>query len=298
MPPQTNEGNPLNKQPCNFECDANSKHFFASPAESIRSCRFPLTSSLFEGSNGKIQDFAVTLGSLVTRSDALVSKTEAIDNHYSPVTDACLVSLRSRMPLVLHQARLFVASLYHCDDDSTKTIYRLRSAIALRRAEQYLDMIESAVENPPRDALDKQLHRILNSDRLQTLHREMATEFSFRISPWVSSFLAFDLPAGPTALAKVEKPFPLAVKVEPMFEFNSRELLSGRTETIKVQACNVAIETCKHRAREFSARAGAVGDCILQVRLIPTDVAEIEAGLRVWGHEADVPNLCIREVRA
>ena len=256
------------------------------------------------------QCFRSQLGLLRDRSNGLIEATATTTANEgmtdSPVTHACHVSVRSRMMELLKQASGFISSMEEAavasDEDSSLKIHRLRCSIALLRAEQYLDLMERAMENPPRDELDAVLHEILESEKLEHVNDK---SFGFRISPWVSSFLAFDLPVGP--LVRWNAPTdhrPLSLQVEPMLEFNSIDLLDKNRESIlsQVKGCDVVIEKCQHKSRNFSAGAGTIGECHLQVRLTP--MSDEQSGNSsggskpIWGQDPDPPALSIREARA
>lgn len=254
------------------------------------------TRSFSESSDEEDGEFRPKLRLLRERTDGLVEATESFAWQSSPVAQACRVSVRTRMREVLRQAAGFVSSLEACSDPPKSTIYRLRCSIALLRAEKYLNLIESGLKNPPRDELDRRLREVLESDALETVRNDLGQNFFFQISPWVSSFLAFDLPAGRMAETVVND-LPLVVQVEPMLEFNSEDLLEQRDVLSQVKSCSVSILKCKHKSRSFSGGAGTIGECLLQVRLAPSGEPQ-DRSTRVWGQHPDEPTLCIREARA
>jgi hypothetical protein len=291
-------------------------------------------SLLSEGGN-VAEAFETSLGFLSLRVKELTARTlEAVqslenpDEDSSPVLKACTMSLHSRVPLLLKQASLLIHQLKcqpqssssddNDDDESNKRIVigRLRSNFALVRLVQYLDLIESAMQNPPRELLDVRLLEILKkaSHPLVASSSAVAGEGArpfFRVSPWLAKTLAFDLPIGQTASTRLlpssadKKNLPLEVEVEPMFEIHAADIVAGKLENcLSFCSCSVVIESCKHKATPFSSGAGMIGECIIRVHLTPLQYdddkkqgASSSASRATWD-EAEPEKLVVREARA
>jgi len=242
--------------------------------------------------------FTNSLKEVSQRFDSLLQMAENKTGDFSPVLDACHLSLRTRMPHVLEQTSQLIESIQESKEESIKMVAKMRSSLALVRAAQYLDIIDIAMEDPPRKRLDGQLANMLESSEMKELALEFQTKPSFRVSPWVTSLLAFEIPAGLPARRTLTTDvfLPISVEVEPVFEFRAEDLDGERNVLHSYRACSVEIEKFRHDAREFCAGAGTIGVCTLKLRISPLNDDDAD-NLRVWGYDEDVPKLCITEAR-
>jgi hypothetical protein len=215
--------------------------------------------------------------------------------NFSPVLDACRLSLRTRMPHVLKQASLLVEITASAENKSTHLIGRLRGSFALIRAAQYVEIIESGMNSIELESIDKQLLSLIESDAFKALANEIEGDLAFRVSPWLASSLAFDVPVGKMARTSVGGPLPLTVEVEPVVEFYSDSLLNGQDAMRSFRPCTLKIENFRHSPCEFSASDGTCGMARITVRLSPLESLE---GDSVDNLGRDVQAMRIREARA
>ena len=214
----------------------------------------------------------------------------------SPVLTACMASLKTRMPLILGQARLLIQSIKESRDGSMMYKGSLHSSFAIVRASRYLDTIEAAMGMSERRVLDTNLQSLLDDANLKPLEAILANDFCFHVSPRIVSTLAFDIPAGlavrHSLIEKKGNP-PIHIEVEPVYEVQASEVLAGRGH-LPFRPVKLEIEKCKHDDKSFMA--GTIGECVIQIRVAPLDV-EGDA-LRVWGVEPEVEHLYVKEARA
>jgi hypothetical protein len=237
-------------------------------------------------------ELATDLDRLAVRVDEMRVKEKSTKANFSPVLDACRLSLRTRMPQVLEQASLLVQSVSSSENESTHLIGRLRASFAIMRAAQYVEIIESSLAAIGLDSIDGRLLSLIDSNAFKALAAEMQQDLSFRVSPWRASALAFDVPAGKMARSSVGGPMPLTVEVEPVIEFYSDSLLNDKDAMSSFRPCSLKIEKFSHSPCEFSAGSGTSGMARITVRLSPLESLEAECLGR------DVQVLGIREARA
>jgi hypothetical protein len=250
-------------------------------------------------SGGNDNDLFLTYHKLCARYDTLLLLVE--ESESSPVRDACLISLRTRMPLFLKHAGLHIESLEKSLDDSARVVSKLRSTLAMVAAVQYLDTIESGMTCESRATLDEQLACILN--KVQGIQEKTTTAINiplcFQVSHWLAPALVFDLPAGAAArtsiLSEDVDSLPLSLEVEPVLSFRTGRLLSGEAKNQAVGTYSVTIEQCKHRPEGFAGGNGALGVASVRVRVATTN--ESNPGVRVWGEE-EVEKLKLKAARA
>jgi hypothetical protein len=237
-------------------------------------------------------ELATDLDRLVARVDEMLVKEESTKANFSPVLDACRLSLRTRMPQVLEQASILVESVSSSENESAHLIGRVRASFAIMRAVQYVEIIESGIDAIGLDIIDGQLLSLIDSHAFKALAVEMQEDISFRVSPWLASSLAFDVPAGKMARSSVGGALPLTVEVEPVVEFYSDSLLNEKGATSSFRPCSLKIEKLSHTPCEFSAGAGTSGMARITIRLSPLESLEAE----YLGQDVQV--LGIREARA
>jgi hypothetical protein len=152
-----------------------------------------------------------------------------------------------------------------------------------------------------RETLDEQLSEVLMALNTEAFAEEFASNLSFRISPWLTNSLAFDLPLAEPAHASLQgggDSLPLRAEVEPVVEFLADDLASRTSAAAASRACTVTIEKVTHSVREFSAGAGMIGEAMIRVKLMPLG-EENDKKLQVWRSEnTEVDSLCIKEARA
>jgi hypothetical protein len=237
-------------------------------------------------------DLATDLDRLIVRVDEMRVKEESTKVYFSPVLDACRLSLRTRMPQVLEEATLLVQSVSSSENKSTHLIGRLRASFAIMRATQYVEIIEAGIDAIGLDGIDARLLSLIDSKAFKTLAVEMQENLSFRVSPWLVSSLAFDVPTGKMARSSVGGPLPLTVEVEPVAEFNADSLSNDKGVMRSFRPCSLKIEKFSHTPCEFSAGSGTSGMARITVRLSPLESLEAD------DLDRDVQVLGIREARA
>jgi hypothetical protein len=271
---------------------------------------------LSEGTN-VAEAFETSLGYLTLRVEELAARTmeavQSLENpDDSPVLKACTMSLHSRVPLLLKQASLLIHQLKCQNSDKAAAdrviTGRLRSNFALVRLVQYLDLIESAMQNPPRELLDARLLDILRAMNMNNSsvsiagNTEQEQAAFFRVSPWLAKTLAFDLPLGQTASTQLAGNLPLEVEVEPIFEIHAADVVAGKLENWSFCACSVVIQSCKHKATPFSSGAGMIGECIIRVHVTPLHNDKKQPvstpARAAWSESQFQKKLVIREARA
>jgi hypothetical protein len=244
----------------------------------------------------QVQDLSNAMSELKVHYGNILNTVDASLSRTSPVLEACRLSLLTRTPLVMNQAESLIESLRNCGDSTSRLRDKLQASCTILRIAKYLDTIELAMRNPPRESLDEKLHSILQCTQVQLLQKEMEHDISFRISPWVPSCLAFDLPVGHSARCSVPGSHALNVEVEPVFEFHANDLLNGRNVIGSFQACRVEIEKIKHKPCQFYSGAGTIGECMIRIRLSP--IANKSGRIPIWGEEPAVDELVVKEARA
>jgi hypothetical protein len=235
---------------------------------------------------------ATDLDRLIIRVDEMRVKLESSKVSFSPVLDACRLSLRTRMPQVLEQASLLVQSVSSSENKSNHLIGRLRASFAIMRATQYVEIIETGIDAIGLDSIDSRLLSLMDSKAFKALAVEMQDDISFRVSPWLVSSLAFDVPLGNMARSSVGGPLPLTVEMEPVVEFKADSLLHDKGVMRSFRPCMLKIEKFSHTPCEFSAGTGTSGMARITVRLSPLESLEVDHLGR------DVQALGIREARA
>jgi hypothetical protein len=239
-------------------------------------------------------ELATDLDRLAARVGEMRVKEESTKANFSPVLDACRLSLRTRMPQVLEQASLLVDSVSRSQNEYTQMIGRSRASFAVMHAAQYVEIIEAGIDIDAGglDSIDGRLLSLIDSNAFKALEVEMQEDLSFRVSPWLTSSLAFDVPAGKMARSSIGGPLPLTVEVEPVVEFYSDSLLNEKSVASSFRPCSLKIEKFSHSPCEFSAGAGTSGMARITVRVSPLESLETENVSR------DVQVLGIREARA
>jgi hypothetical protein len=237
-------------------------------------------------------DLATDLDRLIARVDEMRAREGSPTVYFSPVLDACRLSLRTRMPQVLEQASLLLQSVSSSENKSTHLIGKLRASFAIMRATQYVEIIEAGIDAIGPNGIDARLLSLIDSKAFKALAFEMQEDLSFRISPWLVSSLAFDVPTGKMARSSVGGPLPLTVEVEPVVEFNADSLLNDKGVMRSFRPCSLKIEKFSHTPCEFSAGSGTSGMARITVRLSPLESLEADHLGR------DVQVLGIREARA
>jgi hypothetical protein len=293
MPPKTGE--------VDFDSESAAKSVQARHSEHTFQCLDlpkPLLLRSVSGSSSSsvheeaCDELATELDRLVARVDEMLAKEESTKANFSPVLDACRLSLRTRMPQVLEQASLLVEIVSSAENESAHLIRKLRASFAITRAVQYMEIIESGIDAIGIDIIDEQLLSLIDSNAFKALAVEMQENISFRVSPWLASSLAFDVPAGKMACSSVGGPLPLTVEVEPVAEFYSDSLLNDKGATSSFRPCSVVIEKFSHSPCEYSAGSGTSGMARITVRVSPLESLEAEH----LGSAVQV--LDIREARA
>jgi hypothetical protein len=245
---------------------------------------------------------AELLQNLLLRVDCLLSYGKQSLAHDSVTLQACLASLHTRMPLVLRQTEEWVERGM---SPKALLVCKLRSTLALFRADQYLDRIQEAIDPCSNRGYDEQLRIVLAGLETTCLSDDFKKGLAFRISPWVPSTLCFDLPVGSSARASFPgngaKKLPISLDIEPVVEFRAEDRVSVTFAHLSARACQVTIVDCKHVARKFDASAGVWGEATIRVLIAPLDCAALEAsdGKRhVWGCDSVVKSLQVKEARA
>jgi hypothetical protein len=255
-----------------------------------------LLRSMSSSSGSSVHDEAcdvfTDLNRLAVRVDEMHVKEESMKASFSPMLDACRLSLRTRMPQVLEQASLLVQSISSSENESTHLIDKLKASFAIMRATRYVEIIEAGIDAIGLDSIDARLLSLIDSNAFKALAVEMQEDPSFRVSPWLTSSLAFDVPMGKMARSSVGGSLPLTVEVEPVVEFYSDSLLNDEGVMRSFRPCSLKIENFSHSPCEFSAGAGTSGMARITVRLSPLESLEEEYLNR------DVQVLSIREARA
>lgn len=232
--------------------------------------------------------------SLSSRVDRLLASEK--DTTGSLVLQACSLSLRTRMPLVLRQTSELIESAGR----ESQLVSKIRTTLAMVRAIQYMDCLQEGMDPETNEGIDAQLLSVLSGLDVDSLPEDFKNNLSFRVSPWVPSDLAFDLPLGESARTHLEgdgsSKLPISVEVEPVVEFRAHDFASVKNARAAARACKVTIEKCTHCALEFPG-AGICGEATIQVRVTPLDGTNPNE-IQVWGLDKDVQGLCIKEARA
>jgi hypothetical protein len=233
---------------------------------------------------------------LSSRVDRLLAFGKEAKPSHSETLQACIVSLRTRMPLVLRQTKQLIDGA----GNETRLVCRLRSTLALFRAIQYVDRIQEGMDPELNDGLDKQLRTVLDGLYMASLSEAFKNDLAFRISPWVPSVLSFDLPLGESAHATLPRQgskLPLVVGVEPVVEFRADDLASISYAHHAARACKVTIVKCQHVARDFGLGAGMIGEATICVHVSPLEGSSGNPKSQVWGQDMEVKCLHIKEAR-
>ena len=255
--------------------------------------------------------YSLELQKLKDRANHLrqcANKNSEID---SPVLQACALSLRTRLPLVLRQTELLIESAN--SNQEVHIVGKMRSSLALVRATQYLDSIQEAMDPESNEGLDEQLLFVLGGLHTESLPHDVLENLSFRVSPWIATALCFDLPLGPSVTWQNLSPnnnnnnhtqLPIRVTVEPVVEFRAHDMSSvGSARVAAARSCHVTIQSCAHEARAVWTGAGMIGEAVVRVHIRPRRVQSsaalsLDQELQVWGVDKAVPTLCIKEARA
>lgn len=221
------------------------------------------------------QDLQVRIGRLRTFVEKKNSNTELLR--------ACQETLRSRIPMVMHQSHQMIQ-----DETTERFVNDVRSTFALYRAIQYVDRLQEAMDPTTNEGIEEQLERVISVMKKPPP--------AFRLSPWVATDLCFDVPIG--ASAKHTIPGVVCVELEPIVEFRAHDAPSvNYARAAAATPVSVSIESCKHVKRTFGLGSGKIGQATITVRLEPLD-DEAANGPQVWGLDKPVPALQIKEARA
>jgi hypothetical protein len=246
-----------------------------------------------------VKEFFLALQDLKDRVNYLLeSQSHHSSESYSssPANDACLFSLRHRMPHFLKSSSLLIEHLKQ-NDASELMVAKLRCSFGMAAAVQFLDTIEYGLTCPARDIFD---------DRLSGLLEEMArlidhdAYFTFRVSHWAapSRRLAFDLPVCKAVTFELQNDFPLFVTVEPLIMYPAEDLLNVCKKLPKPRICYVEVEQCKHSPLESAEGAGVVGTAYVKVRLTPLHGnTEHSSDDHSWASQLDLETIIIKEAR-
>jgi len=213
------------------------------------------------------------LAQLARRVDQMLTNMQGAaddaNTNISPVLEACKLTLRTRIPLVLKQASLLIESYSTAESESAQLIGKLRASLALVRVAQYVETIDLGMHSMERESIDQKLQSLVMSDAFKVLAKELQTDLSFRVSPWLSSSLALDIPAGRMVRSAIGGSLPIFIEVEPVVEFRSDTLLNGQDVMGSFRTYSVVIEKFTYTACEFSTGAGVAR---VTVRLSPMKV--------------------------
>jgi hypothetical protein len=244
-----------------------------------------------------VREFSTALSKLQTHVEHLlkIQSHTGETNKPSPANDACLWSLRNKMPRFLERASLLIERLKSNGTDEIM-VGKLRCSFAMAAAVQFLDMLEYGMICPARDIIDARLSTVLEEVARLTNHDEF---FVFRVSHWVapSHSLAFDLPACKPATLELHDDFPLTVTIEPLITYLAEDLYNVSKELPELRMCSVKIETCKHNPLTFAEGAGIIGTALIRVRFTPLHDPSSQSG--VWNESGTpIDKLSILEARA
>jgi hypothetical protein len=237
------------------------------------------------------EHLTVSLAELKERVEILEKETNP---NGSLVHQACFRSLRTRMPIVLRKTQ----ELIETASSESQLVSNIRTSLALVRAVQYMERLQQAYDED--SMINGQLQAVLDQLDIDNLPEEFREkDLAFRVSPWVPSLLAFDLPVGKSARSEIKEggksQLPIAVEVEPVVEFRAYDTSSIQNACAASRACNITIEKVAHEQRRFRSGAGWIGEAMIRVRVSPCDSCP---NIRVWGCDKDVPSLWIKEARA
>lgn len=250
--------------------------------------------------HARYSDEFVKLQERVTRLVEFSKNSESTNETDSLVLQACAVSLRTRLPLVLRQTAQLI------ENAESGIVGKMRSTLALVRTTQYVDSIQEGMDPESNEGLDEQLRAVLEGLDVESLPEDVRLNLAFRVSPWIaSSALCFDLPLGGSATwqsplqAKQQQQhqLPIRVQVEPVVEFRAHDMASVASARAAARACAVTIESCAHEARAVCTGAGMIGEAVVRVHVRPIR-SKTGQKLQVWGSGEEVPSLCIKEARA
>jgi hypothetical protein len=238
--------------------------------------------------------------------DCAMPKAEQHHDHQNLIAEACAISLSTRVPPILSQTKELIEKA----GQESQFVVKMRSTFALIRAMQYLDRIQEGMDPKANEELNDQLQTVLSGLDLESLPRHFQKHVAFRVSPWVTSVLCFDLPIGESAHASIaphnpQGQLPLEVEVEPVVEFRGHDRASIRYARDAARACRVTIEHCTHVERSFAAGAGMAGEATIRVRVSPlqTDSGHTAAVVPqvkgVWNYDDTVADrIHFKEARA
>jgi hypothetical protein len=206
----------------------------------------------------------------------------------SELLRACIETLDTRMPYILHQTFSMIQ-----DETSERFVTDVRSTFALYRAIQYVDRLQEAIDPTTNEGIEEQLLTILSGLDEMSSSRHSCHP-AFRLSPWVASDLCFDLPLGQSAYHTI--PGDLTVEIESIVEFRAHDQPSVKYARAAAIPVSVTILSCKHVKRHFGFGAGMIGQATITVRLEPLSFDK--QPVRVWSVDQPVPALQIKEARA
>ncbi|GKY92655.1 hypothetical protein MPSEU_000235500 [Mayamaea pseudoterrestris] len=246
-----------------------------------------------------IKEFALALQQLEDQVEHLL-ETQSVDESIassSPVNDACVYSLRHKMPHFLQRASLLIDQLKK-QKVNELVVAKLRCSFGMAAAVQFLDTIEYGLACPAREIIDERLSMLLDEVARLT---DNDPYFKFRVSNWAapSLKLAFDLPASKPATVDIRNSFPISVTVEPIVTYPAEDLYSIYKELSKPRICSVEIEQCKHTRLGFAEGAGVIGTACVKIRLTPMHGQGSSNDLRSssWGSRHSLDKIVIKEAR-
>jgi hypothetical protein len=237
------------------------------------------------------EQLTVSLAELKERVEILEKETNP---NGSLAHQACFRSLRTRIPIVLRKTQ----ELIETASSDSQLVSNIRTSLALVRAVQYLERLQQCHDEE--SIINGQLQAVLDQLDIDSLPAEFREkDLAFRVSPWVPSLLAFDLPVGGSARAEIKEgvksQFPIVFEVEPVVEFRAYDTSSIQNARAATRVCNIRIEKVAHEQRRFCSGAGWIGEAMIRLRVSPCTSC---ANIRVWGFDKDVPSLWIKEARA
>jgi hypothetical protein len=217
----------------------------------------------------------------------------------SELLRACIETLDSRMPHILHQTFSMIQDV-ETSSERGSFVTDVRSTFALYRAIQYVDRLQEAIDPTTNEGIEEQLLTVLSG--LQQQQEEEGQQPgrqhhhpAFRLSPWVASDLCFDLPMGQSAYHTI--PGDLTVEIESIVEFRAHDQPSvNYARAAAATPVIVTILSCKHVKRHFGLGAGTIGQATITVRLEPLSLDK--QPVKVWAVDQPVPALQIKEARA
>jgi hypothetical protein len=216
----------------------------------------------------------------------------------SELLRACIETLDSRMPHILHQTFSMIQDV-ETSSERGSFVTDVRSTFALYRAIQYVDRLQEAIDPTTNEGIEEQLLTVLSGLKQEEEEGQQPGRQhhhpAFRLSPWVASDLCFDLPMGQSAYHTI--PGDLTVEIESIVEFRAHDQPSvNYARAAAATPVTVTILSCKHVKRHFGLGAGTIGQATITVRLEPLSLDK--QPVKVWAVDQPVPALQIKEARA